>query len=57
VLADLCDEEIWEVVVVVVVIHHIMVVVEVEAVVVVVVETVEVHHGLHGIKMDIDPVI
>jgi hypothetical protein len=53
---DLCDEEIWEVVVVVV-IHHIMVVVEVEAVVVAVVETVEVHHGPHGIKMDIDPVI
>jgi hypothetical protein len=58
VLVDLCDEEIW-VVVVVVVIHLIMVVAVAVAVVVEVegVEIEEVHHGLHGIKMDIDPVI
>jgi hypothetical protein len=58
VLVDLCDEE-W--VVVVAVMHLIMavvVVVEVE-----VVETeeeeveAEVHHGLHGINTDINPVI
>jgi hypothetical protein len=60
VLVDLCDEEIWEVVVVAVVAIHLIMVV---AVVVVEVEVVEievlvvVHHGLHGIRMNIDPII
>lgn len=53
VLVDLCDEEIWVVAVVVVVMHLIMAV----AVEVVVVAIVEVHRGLHGIKMNIDPVM
>jgi hypothetical protein len=57
VLVDLCDEEIWVVVVVVVVIHLIMVVAVAVVVEVEGVEIEEVHHGLHGIKMDIDPVI
>ncbi len=53
---DLCDEEIWVVAVVVVVMHLIMAV-AVAVEVVVVVAIVEVHRGLHGIKMNIDPVM
>jgi hypothetical protein len=55
VLVDLCDEEIW--VAVVVVVMHLIMAVAVAVEVVVVVAIVEVHRGLHGIKMNIDPVM
>jgi hypothetical protein len=54
---DPCDVEIWAPAAVLVVVIHLTMVVEAAVVEVEVEETEVVHHGLHGIKLNMDPVI